>query len=241
MIGEKRRGKLVKIGTVIAGIVFVGIGGAAAYFVPPIMQKASKEKASLPVLSAATARQAKAGDRLLLHGTLAAANKVFEKDLVIGARHVWGVSSNPNERDDYRRESRSGQSKDDREEQWWPDQEFKPSVEVSVKELGGVRLSPHSGIVAGKAASVEEDVGDEKYKWEGARRGAEVSAYVKVASVDPLEFETEMGDPVFVGTPDQLRAKEAKADRFARYAIYGLGGVFALIGLITLVFGVVKK
>jgi len=226
---------------VITGVVFVGIGGAAAYFLPPIIKKAAEEKANLPVVTAESAKQAKVGDRMLLHGKLTDANEMFEKDLVIGSKQVWGVSSNPNEREDYREEVRENRRKDDQDEQWWPDKDFKRLVKVAVKGVGDVSLSPYSGVVAGKAVKVEEKVGDEKYKWEGARRGSEISAYVKVSSLDPLEVETQMGDSVFVGTPESLREVEAKGNRFTIYGMYGLGGLFALIGLITLVVGVVKK
>jgi hypothetical protein len=160
---------------------------------------------------------------------------------VVGSRQVWGVSANPDEREKHRDKLRRNQNKSDHEpEQWWPDQEFKRAILVEVDGVGKVSLSPNSGVVSGKASRVDDKQGDEKYRWEGAKRGDEISAITKVTSVDPLEVETQMGDLVFVGTPDQLHAQAAKADRFVIYAIYGLGGLFALIGLIVFPIGVVK-
>lgn len=68
-----------------------------------------------------------------------------------------------------------------------------------------------------------------------------MTAFVVVTGLEPLEVETQMGDFLYAGPPEALKAQQAKSDKFVVYAMCGMGGLFGFFGLVTIVGGLFGK
>ncbi len=209
---------------------------ATGLMLPDFLERDAAEFAasSNEVYTRSAVDDAQVGQQFIFHGEISNATREFEKGLVVGTKSVW------KERDPAA--TRRAQSRADRQRAragWRPVDEYTQVLSVQLDTGSEAKLQLDSVRIEGDQTVVEEIQSGKKFKWQGLRRGTEISARGTIATLSPLRIEQTRGQSLYVGAPDSMVQGEAETTTSVSKWTY-LGGLgFAGFGALLFLLGFV--